>query len=83
MPNTVHAFDYLAKPVSLNQLRALVRSALKLPRPNASRKGGESPAGALPVLLGESPWTDAFEIFLITSIDLLQDFSGSLPTRTW
>jgi two-component system response regulator PilR (NtrC family) len=26
------AFDYLAKPVSLDQLRTLVRSALKLPR---------------------------------------------------
>ena len=49
------AFDYLAKPVSLNQLRALVRSALKLPRASAARKGGEAPAGALPVLLGDSP----------------------------
>jgi len=29
------AFDYLGKPVSLDQLRALVRSALKLPRPRA------------------------------------------------
>ncbi len=48
------AFDYLAKPVSLNQLRALVRSALKLPRPNTPRKGGEQPAGTLPVLLGDS-----------------------------
>src|ERR1044071_4938212 len=34
------AFDYLAKPVSLNQLRTLVRSALKLSRP-ATRRGGE------------------------------------------
>ena len=48
------AFDYLAKPVSLEQLRALVRAALKLPRPNTSRKGGEQ-QGALPVLLGDSP----------------------------
>jgi two-component system response regulator PilR (NtrC family) len=48
------AFDYLAKPVSLEQLRTLVRSALKLPRPNVSRKGGEQPLGALPVLLGDS-----------------------------
>ena len=47
------AFDYLAKPVALNQLRALIRSALKLPRPNAARKGGET--AALPVLLGDSP----------------------------
>jgi len=29
------AFDYLAKPVSLEQLRALVRSALALPQPKA------------------------------------------------
>src|SRR5688572_10652898 len=34
------AFDYLAKPVSLNQLRTLVRSALKLSRPPA-RKASE------------------------------------------
>ena len=50
------AFDYLAKPVSLNQLRALVRSALKLPRPNQLRKGGDkdADAGDIPVLLGDS-----------------------------
>jgi two-component system response regulator PilR (NtrC family) len=50
------AFDYLAKPVSLSQLRALVRSALKLPRPNQQRKGGdkESDAGNFPLLLGDS-----------------------------
>src|SRR5271156_1179475 len=44
------AFDYLSKPVSLNQLRALVNSALKLP----SRKSGDAAAGA-PALLGSSP----------------------------
>jgi two-component system response regulator PilR (NtrC family) len=52
------AFDYLAKPVSLSQLRALVRSALKLPRPNAApKKSGERDAdgGSFPVLLGDSP----------------------------
>jgi two-component system, NtrC family, response regulator PilR len=49
------AFDYLAKPVSLSQLRALVRSALKLPRDVAQRKSGDKEvAGSLPVLLGES-----------------------------
>ncbi len=50
------AFDYLAKPVSLNQLRALVRSALKLPRANQPRKNGEkeADAGTFPVLLGDS-----------------------------
>ena len=41
------AFDYLAKPVSLNQLRTLVRSALKL-----SRRPGQL---GLPVLIGASP----------------------------
>ena len=47
------AFDYLAKPVSLNQLRALVRSALKLSAPNGRGADGESGA-ALPVLIGDS-----------------------------
>jgi len=51
------AFDYLAKPVSLAQLRALVRSALKLSRP-AARRGdgpGDTPGEAgLPVLIGEA-----------------------------
>src|SRR5215210_1946414 len=50
------AFDYLAKPVSLNQLRTLVRAALKLSRPPARRADSEEqsvPAG--PVLLGGSP----------------------------
>ena len=45
------AFDYLAKPVSLDQLRMLVRSALKLPRPAQRRtQEGEAPAQS-----GESP----------------------------
>jgi two-component system, NtrC family, response regulator PilR len=50
------AFDYLAKPVSLNQLRTLVRSALKLSRP-VSRRNGDTEsedARALPVLIGTS-----------------------------
>ena len=48
------AFDYLAKPVSLNQLRALVLSALKLPQVNQPKRGGDKDAdsGAFPVLLG-------------------------------
>src|SRR5512134_2199448 len=33
------AFDYLAKPVSLEQLRTLVRSALALPKPEARPAG--------------------------------------------
>jgi two-component system, NtrC family, response regulator PilR len=48
------AFDYLAKPVSLSQLRALVRSALKLSRPPA-RRGAEADAPNIPVLIGNSP----------------------------
>jgi two-component system response regulator PilR (NtrC family) len=47
------AFDYLAKPVSLNQLRALVRSALKLPAPGGDQpQEDEAPAQGL--LIGES-----------------------------
>lgn len=42
------AFDYLAKPVSLEQLRALVKSALKLPD-SAAPKNVEG------ALLGQSP----------------------------
>ena len=48
------AFDYLSKPVSLNQLRSLVRSALKLSAPNSARKSDERPPVALPVLVGDS-----------------------------
>jgi two-component system response regulator PilR (NtrC family) len=42
------AFDYLAKPVSLEQLRALVKTALKVPEPRG-------PAAGEPNLIGESP----------------------------
>jgi two-component system response regulator PilR (NtrC family) len=49
------AFDYLAKPVSLNQLRTLVRSALKLPAPGARRPQEDEEAGAdAALLVGES-----------------------------
>src|SRR5215212_5786901 len=50
------AFDYLPKQIKLEQLRPLVMSALKLPRPVQARRAsiGEVPAGA-PRLLGESP----------------------------
>jgi len=41
------AFDYLSKPVSLEQLRTLVKSALNLPA-----TGGET---ADKILLGHSP----------------------------
>jgi two-component system response regulator PilR (NtrC family) len=47
------AFDYLAKPVALDQLRALIKSALNLPQ------HGDAPNGAAALangqLIGESP----------------------------
>src|SRR5258708_6330577 len=43
------AFDYLTKPLSLDQLRTLVKSALSLPQKTATAKSGE------PQLLGSSP----------------------------
>jgi len=52
------AFDYLAKPIKLEQLRPLVMSALKLPKPAQARRAaiGEGvQAGGQRVLLGESP----------------------------
>jgi len=45
------AFDYLGKPVSLDQLRALVRSALKLPAVPERAPSGDGSAQ----LIGESP----------------------------
>jgi two-component system response regulator PilR (NtrC family) len=46
------AFDYLAKPVALNQLRTLVRSALKLS--DSNRRADAQEQSALPVLIGSS-----------------------------
>src|SRR5216117_487273 len=43
------AFDYLTKPLSLDQLRTLVKSALSLPQKTAPAKSGEGQ------LLGSSP----------------------------
>ena len=50
------AFDYLAKPIKLEQLRPLVISALKLPRPVQARRSavGETSTPGIPRLLGES-----------------------------
>jgi two-component system, NtrC family, response regulator PilR len=50
------AFDYLAKPIKLEQLRPLVMSALKLPKPAQSRRAaiGETLQPGSPRLLGES-----------------------------
>lgn len=51
------AFDYLGKPVSLDQLRALVRSALRLPRPGGERQDPDvaQPGSGAPYLIGDSP----------------------------
>ncbi len=44
------AFDYLAKPVSLEQLRTLVKSAIALPQPDHKHVQGNEP-----ILFGDSP----------------------------
>ncbi|QJR15943.1 sigma-54-dependent transcriptional regulator [Usitatibacter palustris] len=51
------AFDYLAKPIKVEQLRPLVMSALKLPKPVQARRAaiGETAQPGAPRLLGESP----------------------------
>ena len=49
------AFDYVAKPVALSQLRALVQSALQLPpAPAQPKKSGAADNPAFPDLLGDS-----------------------------
>ena len=50
------AFDYLPKPIKLENLRPLVMSALKLPRPVLARRAsiGETTPPGTPRLLGES-----------------------------
>ena len=48
------AFDYLAKPVSLEQLRALVKSALNLPPPLSQAKTSSGSGRDQRVLLGDS-----------------------------
>ncbi|KFB72492.1 MAG: Transcriptional regulatory protein ZraR [Candidatus Accumulibacter phosphatis] len=47
------AFDYLAKPVALDQLRSLIKSALDLPRVGAAADGAP-PASAATRLIGPS-----------------------------
>ena len=49
------AFDYLAKPVSLEQLRALIRSALNLPRSVQPREPEGVVARKGPLLVGNAP----------------------------
>lgn len=47
------AFDYLAKPVALEQLRSLIKSALSLPRRRGGSEGEES-VGQAAQLIGRS-----------------------------
>ncbi|GHU07581.1 type 4 fimbriae expression regulatory protein PilR [Betaproteobacteria bacterium] len=53
------AFDYLAKPVALNQLRTLIKSAIKLPGAETTRGVSSSslgkPAANSRQLIGDSP----------------------------
>ena len=49
------AFDYLAKPVALDQLRTLVKSALNLPQAGKLTEGPASVVGTAGQLIGESP----------------------------
>lgn len=51
------AFDYLPKPIKVEQLRPIVVSALKLPKPVQARRAsiGEVTLPGMPRLLGESP----------------------------
>ncbi|MGB8856220.1 MAG: sigma-54 dependent transcriptional regulator [Burkholderiales bacterium] len=49
------AFDYLAKPIGLKELRDLVNAALKLPQQNTRKTVNEKPEAASgPMLLGDS-----------------------------
>ncbi len=53
------AFDYLAKPVSLDQLRTLVKSAIKVPErrvapPTSASQSTVAPSSSAPALVGES-----------------------------
>jgi two-component system, NtrC family, response regulator PilR len=49
------AFDYLAKPVALDQLRSLIKSALNLPPRGESSADDTPPPGGVGQLIGESP----------------------------
>jgi two-component system response regulator PilR (NtrC family) len=54
------AFDYLAKPIAVNQLRDLVKAALKLPQPGGEKKTPEARSATAaggadtPTLIGDS-----------------------------
>ncbi len=48
------AFDYLSKPVALAQLRALIKSAIKLPRAEERLEAAETDLGTTGQLIGQS-----------------------------
>jgi two-component system response regulator PilR (NtrC family) len=48
------AFDYLAKPVALEQLRSLIKSALSLPRRNGASDGGLAGSAAAQLIGGSA-----------------------------
>ena len=52
------AFDYLAKPVALHQLRTLIKSALSLPQTAELQDGTSVGAGMEAQLIGKSPAID-------------------------
>ena len=52
------AFDYVTKPLSLDQLRALVKSALSLPQKAVGTRAGE------PELLGASPGIEQVRLMI-------------------
>ena len=63
------AFDYLAKPVSLDQLRTLVKSAIKLPEKRSvlvanGALAGHVSAASEPALVGESATINALRLLI-------------------
>ncbi len=65
------AFDYLSKPVSLDQLRTLVKSAIKLPEKRttpltagSNAGAGQTAAGSAPLLVGESAIIESLRLLL-------------------
>ena len=64
------AFDYLAKPVSLDQLRSLVKTAIRVPEKSPTSKttvnavGSDSKASSAAGLIGDSPTMEALRELL-------------------
>ena len=53
------AFDYLAKPVALDQLRTLIKSAISLPQSGASKSSSHGAEGKSGQLIGTSQVIDS------------------------